>query len=197
MTTNKISILPGDFAIRLLLKKREIVSFLLYTFSRIVNVDDLISEVELYILENKKEYVFENEKSMDNYLFWLIKSRYINKCKSSRQNLYIDEQLIDIDDNVDSKNKKSINCDFKNLIHKSNLQDPEKIILLLCYKFNLSYNEISEFLEMPLSSVKVKIHFAKEMLRIDNGIAMKGKQHSINGRNYFSNKGRKSQYCVK
>jgi RNA polymerase sigma-70 factor (ECF subfamily) len=63
--------------------------------------------------------------------------------------------------------KEVENLDFKKILkeHLKNLPENYRLVIILRYYEDLSYNEISELIEKPLGTVKTELYRAKAMLK--------------------------------
>ena len=75
----------------------------------------------------------------------------------------------------------------KALIHEAmnKLSDNHRIVLHLHYQEDLSVQEIAEILEIPVGSVKSRLHYARLQLKellspfFDSAASQQGEQHAL------------------
>lgn len=106
-----------------------------------------------------------------NFSSWLYRIA-INHCiDAKRFKLKKHQNIVEIDENLlsDGKSpesiylKKEFASELRFLIDR--LPEMYRIVLLLRYVDDLSYQEMSEILEVPVSSIQVRLHRAKQKLR--------------------------------
>ena len=146
-------------------------------FSYVQNSQDALDLVQdIYIK------VFKNIKKFDiNMQFhpWIRKIA-VNTClnfKRTIKNNVIsmnsainDESETDLEDTLKSEKdvlEEVINGEIKSIIKKylNEISEEYRMIIVLRYYEDLSYNEISELTNMPLGTVKTKLYRAKAILK--------------------------------
>jgi RNA polymerase sigma-70 factor (ECF subfamily) len=128
---------------------------------------DLVQETSYKALKNKK--LLHNNEHIRAWLYTILKNTYINYLRSSqyRQLVYDSEEL-----NIYSENKE----DQNNLLPDEKLlrKELQEIVGLLpgAYKQPIrmllsgySYKEIAQQMNVPIGTVKSRIHLGKKQIR--------------------------------
>lgn len=135
---------------------------------------DLVQEIYIKIFKNINK--FDINKSFRAWVRKIAVNTCLNFKRTKKNNIismnaYVnDEEDIVLGDIIPSEENvlKDIICTENKLIIKKHLKEiPEeyRIAIILRYYEDLSYNEISEIMNMPLGTVKTKIYRAKALLR--------------------------------
>ncbi|MCX8095485.1 MAG: RNA polymerase sigma factor [Caldisericia bacterium] len=103
---------------------------------------------------------FDTNKDFFPYLIKIARNEGINFL-----NKYKKIEKVDYNDTLDYEKKESF--DLKIILDEGikKLPKEDREIILLFYMENLSYEEISNILNISIDNVKVKLHRAKEKLR--------------------------------
>ena len=146
-------------------------------FSYVQNSQDALDLVqEIYIKVFKNISKFDIEKPFRSWIRKIAVNTCLNFKRTIKNNIismnsYVnDEEEIALGDTISSDEdvlEDIIDTENKYLIKKYLKEIPEeyRIVLILRYYEDLSYNEISEIINMPLGTVKTKIYRAKALLR--------------------------------
>ncbi|MEK4487007.1 sigma-70 family RNA polymerase sigma factor [Psychrobacillus sp. FSL H8-0484] len=129
------------------------------------NAQDLVQEAFIKVYHQLEKY---DEKG--SFAGWIYRLA-INHCMDEfRKNSYKMKQVEINEEKVVNTNypeiiflKKEKSRQLERLI--ATLPEDERMIILLRYVNELSYNEISELVEVPLSDVRNKLHRAKKKMR--------------------------------
>lgn len=129
------------------------------------DAQDLVQEAFIKVYHQLGKY--EGKGTFSSWIYRVA----INHCMDEfRKKRYKMQQLEISEDQVMNPNhpeviflKKEKNRQLEKLI--GTLPEEERIIILLRYVNELSYNEISELVETPVSNVRNKLHRAKKKLR--------------------------------
>jgi RNA polymerase sigma-70 factor (ECF subfamily) len=139
-----------------------------------LDADDMIQETYLRAFR-----FFDSYKRGTNckaWLFKIMKNLIINKYKKEQRK----GALVDIDDVINLiPNIKSIHLDTDDIQEKQfsrllddeitlalkSIQDDYRIVVILCDLEGLSYEEIAEFLNCPIGTVRSRIHRGRRLLQ--------------------------------
>lgn len=135
---------------------------------------DLVQEIYIKIFNNINK--FDTNKSFRSWIRKIAVNTCLNfkrtiKNNTISMNAYInDDEEIALGDTISSDEDvlQDVICtENKMLIKKYIKEIPEeyRIIIILRYYEDLSYNEISEIINVPIGTVKTKIYRAKALLR--------------------------------
>jgi RNA polymerase sigma-70 factor, ECF subfamily len=152
---------------------------LLYNFAlRMTNnaadADDLVQET--YLKAYRFWESFEQGTNMKAWLFRILKNSYINRYRKEKkepetvdfndvQNLY-DSARDDSTETNDLQERL-----FGNLLDDdvtravASLPDDFRTVVILCDIEGLTYEEIAEFVDCPLGTVRSRLHRGRKMLR--------------------------------
>lgn len=136
--------------------------------------DDLVQDtfIKAYRFYEK----FEKGTNIKAWLYRIMKNSFINQFRKS-SNL---PEKIDYDDvenfyeNIKSEAKNSNDLEkdiFNNIFDDevtkalNSLSDEFKTVILLCDIENYSYEEVAEFLDCPVGTVRSRLHRARNMLK--------------------------------
>ncbi|KGR78591.1 RNA polymerase sigma factor [Ureibacillus sinduriensis] len=123
---------------------------------------DLVQEIFIKVFYNLHKY-----KAVGSFNAWLYRI-VVNQCydylrKQSKQPLHGEIESIEIQSPENKILQKEQLQQLDQLLHQ--LDKTEYLILLLRYINELSYDEISEVLQIPLNEVRNKLHRSKCKLR--------------------------------
>lgn len=127
------------------------------------DAQDLVQEAFIKVYQQLEKY-----NGTGSFSSWLYRVA-INHCmdefrkKRYRQSEIEDEMAINHNDPEVVFLKKEKNRQLERLI--ATLPEDERLIILLRYMNERSYDEISEMVELPLSTVRNKLHRAKKKMR--------------------------------
>ncbi len=104
----------------------------------------------------------ENERIFKSWLYRIGRNHCLN---------LVHRRKIEEDHKVIPEGTSNPNTDLKLVIRKQigHLAEKDREILILRYFQDLKYEEIADLLNIPLSSVKVRLHRAKQSLKISLG----------------------------
>ncbi len=139
-----------------------------------LDADDMIQET--YLRAFRFFDTYEKGTNCKAWLFKIMRNLVINKYRKDRKeaaNVDIDE-VINIIPNI-----KSIQLDTEEFQHKlfskllddemakalNSVHDDYRIAIILCDLEGLSYEEIAEFLQCPMGTVRSRIHRGRRLLQ--------------------------------
>lgn len=117
-------------------------------------VEDVLSETIYQAYKNRKQC-----KQPEYFDTWIIRILINNCLKEIKQQSKNYELIIDIEDT------KIQDIPLKTLVYS--LSEPERTILILYFFEKATFKEISEVLNMPISTIKTKYYNILEKLRIE------------------------------
>lgn len=129
------------------------------------NAQDLVQEAFIKVYQQLNKY--DQKGSFSSWIYRVA----INHCMDEfRKKSYKMKQAEINEEKIVNTNhpevvflKKEKSRQLERLI--ATLPEDERMIILLRYVSELSYNEISELIEIPLSDVRNKLHRAKKKMR--------------------------------
>jgi RNA polymerase sigma-70 factor (ECF subfamily) len=136
--------------------------------------DDLLQDT--YLRAFKFFHKFEKGTNCRAWLFKIMKNCYINKYRKARkeppkvdyedvQNFY-DSIRAEVTDPNDLEFKVFSNLLDDDVMNALNsLQDDYKTVVILCDLEGLSYEEIAEFLDVPIGTVRSRLHRGRRILQ--------------------------------
>ena len=145
-----------------------------------IDIDDLIQAGFLGLNEANKKYKKQEGKAFKNYAYMRIKGAIIDEARKisqyrriSKEKILKQNKMYEIDYNQEIKNKQvdiinNIETNQKIEILKKSIKKVKgkyKIILWLYYIENMSYKNISNFLNIDLQSLAGMIFNAKKRLK--------------------------------
>ena len=148
-----------------------------YALKIAVNSDDASDLVqETYYRAFKSYHQFENGTNSKAWMFMILKNTFINnyrKMKREPVKVCYDE-IEDIYENIKSDQWKSNNLDldfYHNLLDDelsealAKLPAKMKDVFLLCDLEGYTYEEISEIVNIPIGTVRSRLHRARKILQ--------------------------------
>lgn len=139
-----------------------------------LEADDLVQDT--YMRAFRFFHKFERGTNCKAWLFRIMKNCYINKYRKTKkepskvdyedvQNFY-DSIRDDVVDPNDLEYKVFSNLLDDELMSALNsLQDDYKTVVILCDLEGLSYEEIAEFLDVPIGTVRSRLHRGRKILQ--------------------------------
>tara|TARA_R110002096_G_scaffold28336_7_gene85910 strand:- start:3024 stop:3653 length:630 start_codon:yes stop_codon:yes gene_type:complete len=136
-------------------------------------VEDLVQEVFMKAFNNLKTY--SNEYAFSTWLYRIATNHTIDYLRKKKlKTLSINDPYktkdgeveIQLPDDTYATDKKIIKKERKVIIHEAidNLPEKYRMVIKLRHMEELSYDEISEQLDLPLGTVKAHIFRARELL---------------------------------
>lgn len=138
------------------------------------DADDLVQDT--YMRAFKFFHKFEKGTNCKAWLFRIMKNCYINRYRKNKkeppkvdyedvQNFYdsIRSELVDPNDLEQKVFANLLDDDVMNALNS--LQDDYKTVVILCDLEGLSYDEISEFLDCPIGTVRSRLHRGRKILQ--------------------------------
>lgn len=139
-----------------------------------LDADDLLQDT--YMRAFRFFHKFEKGTNCKAWLFRIMKNCYINKYRKHKkepvkvdyedvQNFYdsIRAEVVDPNDLEHKVFSNLLDDDLMNALNS--LQDDYKTVVILCDLEGLSYEEISEFLDCPIGTVRSRLHRGRKILQ--------------------------------
>lgn len=148
-----------------------------YALKIVRNSDDAQDLVqETYYKAYKSYHQFQGGTNSKAWMFMILKNTFINNYrKLKREPSRVDyDEIEDIYENIKSEQSKdnNLDLDFYNNLFDDDLSSalaklPEKMkeIFLLCDLEGYSYEEISEIVDIPIGTVRSRLHRARKLLQ--------------------------------
>ncbi len=140
-----------------------------------LDADDLVQET--YLRAFRFFHKFERGTNCKAWLFRIMKNLYINNYRKAQKEPgkvdydevenFFDSIRSDKIDSNDLQQKVFSNLlDDELLIALNSLQDDFKTVVILCDLEGLSYEEIAEFLNCPVGTVRSRLHRGRKLLQM-------------------------------
>ncbi|MFS1515310.1 RNA polymerase sigma factor [Bacillus sp. SCS-151] len=130
------------------------------------DAQDLVQEVFIKVYHQLHKY--DGQGSFSNWMYRVAINHCIDEFRKKHykmKQVEINEgDLLNMNDPEVIFLKKEKQRQLERLIET--LQEDERMVILLRYVNELSYNEISELVDLPLSTVRNKLHRAKRKMRL-------------------------------
>lgn len=139
-----------------------------------LDADDLLQDT--YLRAFRFFHKFEKGTNCKAWLFRIMKNCFINKYRKNKkepvkvdyedvQNFYdsIKDEVVDPND-LEYKVYSNL-LDDELMMALNSLQDDYKTVVILCDLEGLSYEEIAEFLECPIGTVRSRLHRGRKILQ--------------------------------
>jgi RNA polymerase sigma-70 factor (ECF subfamily) len=142
--------------------KEKVRNIVFITLSEIDAIDDISQEVFITVFKNLKNFRYESQ-----FTTWLYRIT-INKCKDYLRKKRVRRIFSSVDEDYDYRSTEiDENNDVRMIVRNAidKLPDKLRIPMILRDIEGLSYQEISESLELDLGTVKSRIFRARESLR--------------------------------
>ncbi len=142
--------------------KEKVRNIVFITLSEIDAIDDISQEVFITVFKNLKNFRYESQ-----FTTWLYRIT-INKCKDYLRKKKVRRIFSSVDEDYDYRSTEiDENNDVRMIVRNAidKLPDKLRIPMILRDIEGLSYQEISESLELDLGTVKSRIFRARESLR--------------------------------
>ncbi len=142
--------------------KEKVRNIIFMTLSEIDAIDDIAQEVFITVFKNLKNFRYESQ-----FTTWLYRIT-INKCKDYLRKKRVRKIFSNLDEDYDYRTEEiDENNDVRMIVRNAidGLPDKLRIPMILRDIEGLSYQEISETLELDLGTVKSRIFRAREALR--------------------------------
>ncbi len=154
--------------------KNALYNYALKMVRNVEDAQDLLQET--YYKAYKYYHQFENGTNCKAWMFMILKNTFINNYrKSMREPAKIDYDLIeDFYENIKSDKAKSNNLDlefYQNLFDDelsaalSKLPVKMREVFLLCDLEGYAYEEIAEIVNIPVGTVRSRLHRARRILQ--------------------------------
>ena len=148
--------------------KRQIFSLIYRMVGNAADAEDLAQDT--FIKAFRSIGLYDNKYPFHTWLFKIAHNTSIDFLRVNKHAaLTIDdaENPIDIEDQGPSLEEKAEHLSQKELIERqlATLPPPYREILMLRHQQELSYEEISQSLEIPIGTVKVRLFRAREIMK--------------------------------
>ena len=138
-----------------------------------LDADDLLQET--YLRAFRFFHKFEKDTNCKAWLFRIMKNLFINNYRKNQKSPgKVDyEEIENFFENIKSEKLDSSDLQekvFANLLDDNvtialnSLQDDFKTVIILCDLEGLSYEEIAEFVQCPIGTVRSRLHRARKLL---------------------------------
>ncbi len=138
-----------------------------------LDADDLLQET--YLRAYRFFHKFEKGTNCKAWLFRIMKNLFINNYRKSQKtpNQVDYNEIENFFETIKSDKVDSTDLQervFNNLLDDevtnalNSLQDDFKTVIILCDLENLSYEEIAEFVQCPIGTVRSRLHRARKLL---------------------------------
>lgn len=140
-----------------------------------LDADDLVQET--YLRAFRFFHKFERGTNCKAWLFRIMKNLYINNYRKAQkepgkvdyeevENFFDSIRSEKIDSNDLQQKVFSNLLDDELLLALNSLQDDFKTVVILCDLEGLSYEEIAEFLNCPVGTVRSRLHRGRKLLQM-------------------------------
>lgn len=180
INTEKINPLNADaekqnnFQTETLPHKNALYNYALKIVSNSDDAQDLVQET--YYKAFKNYHQFENGTNSKAWMFMILKNTFINNYrKVRREPTKIDyDEIEDFYENIKSDKTRNNNLDFdfyENLLDDDlsdalkKLPEKMKVVFLLCDLEEYTYEEIAEIVNIPIGTVRSRLHRARKILQ--------------------------------
>jgi RNA polymerase sigma factor (sigma-70 family) len=146
-----------DFEALYMHYSKDIFRFALYLCGNHADAEDIASETFALAWNAVGRIRAGTAKS---YLFAIARNRYLERLRRGARQEELDEAVPDPRANpyADAERRAELDCVLAAL---QQLPEVDRTVLLLRVQEEMSYQEIAEAVQLPLSAVKVKIHRAR------------------------------------
>jgi RNA polymerase sigma-70 factor (ECF subfamily) len=138
------------------------------------DAQDLVQDT--YYKAYKSYHQFQDGTNSKAWMFMILKNTFINNYrKLKREPVKVDyDEVEDIYESIKSEqsNDNNLDLDFYNNLFDDDLSSalaklPEKMkeVFLLCDLEGYSYEEISEIVDIPIGTVRSRLHRARKLLK--------------------------------
>ncbi|MFY4776627.1 RNA polymerase sigma factor SigW [Metabacillus sp. RGM 3146] len=121
-------------------------------------------------------HTFKMEKKFSTWLYRIATNLSIDRLRKNKPDYYLDQEIAGTEGltmysqvaaDVALPEEEVESMELQRTIHRGILELPEKYrsVVILKYLDELSLNEISEILNIPVGTVKTRIHRGREALR--------------------------------
>jgi RNA polymerase sigma-70 factor (ECF subfamily) len=138
------------------------------------DANDLVQDT--YMRAFRFFHKFERGTNCKAWLFRIMKNCYINKYRKTKkepskvdyedvQNFYdsIRDEVVDPNDLEHKVFSNLLDDDLSGALNS--LQDDYKTVVILCDLEGLSYEEIAEFLDVPIGTIRSRLHRGRKILQ--------------------------------
>lgn len=143
--------------------QKKIEKYVFYLTNRKEEVDDLVQEIFIKVFVNLNS--FDIKKKFSSWLFRIAHNQVVNFFKKYKNKLSLDEKIMIVDEsNIEENIEKD---ELKKILNSCLEKIPidYKEIILLYYFEELSYEEISDSLKIPIGTVSIRLSRAKKFLK--------------------------------
>lgn len=174
LTPSELKMRKAEFEKEALPHMKILYNYALRMTSNGEDADDLLQDT--YLRAFRFFHKFERGTNCKAWLFRIMKNCYINKYRKNKkepskvdyedvQNFYdsIRDEVIDPNDLEHKVFSNLLDDDLMSALNS--LQDDYKTVVILCDLEGLSYEEIAEFLDVPIGTVRSRLHRGRKILQ--------------------------------
>jgi len=163
-----------DFQTETLTHQNDLFKYALKIVSNTDDAQDLVQET--YYKAFKNYHQFEIGTNSKAWMFMILKNTFINNYrKIKREPAKVDyDEIEDIYENIKSDRTRNNNLDldfYQNLLDDDlsnalkKLPEKMKVVFLLCDLEGYAYEEISGMINIPIGTVRSRLHRARKILQ--------------------------------
>jgi RNA polymerase sigma-70 factor (ECF subfamily) len=174
LTAEELNQRKKDFEAEAVPHMKLLYNYALRMTSNQLEADDLVQDT--YLRAFRFFHKFEKGTNCKAWLFRIMKNCYINKYRRNKkepskvdyedvENFYdsIRDEVVDPNDLEYKVFSNLLDDDVTNALNS--LQDDYKTVVILCDLEGLSYEEIAEFLNVPIGTVRSRLHRGRKILQ--------------------------------
>ena len=153
-----------DFTQRVLPLKNKLFRFSLQIVGNVAEAEDVVQEVFIKLWKSREK--LDEYRNLEAWCMRLTKNQSIDKLRSKHRRVS-DLDGVDVTETEATPHRLAEVNDLMGLVHKALAQLPEKQrqIMHLRDIEGLTYQEISDALEVPLNQVKVSLYRARQFVK--------------------------------
>ena len=143
------------------------------------NAEDLVQETYLTAFEKLDQY--RRDESLKGWLHTIALHKYYNNLRKEKPHLFADMEIDEaVEDELYGPENHAEFREIQNILMQAinqQLNEPQRITVLLYYYDNMSVTEISRQLDCPEGTVKTRLYHSRKILRdelIKKGISLTG-----------------------
>ena len=169
INSNKGNMNTATFAQNLLSMQTELRRFAFKLTADHDDANDLLQETSLKALDNKEKYVAET--NFKGWIYTIMRNIFINNYrKTVRDQTYVDytDNMYFLNLGVDLADDSMEGAyDLKEIRKAVNSLPKELRVPFAMYVSGFKYREIADKLDLPIGTVKSRIHFTRKKLKRD------------------------------
>lgn len=125
------------------------------------DIDDIVSNTFVKALKSEDKYVYEGSGGLRSWLVTIAKNSTLNLLLSSRKRdtcSQEEEGVMSELNKLYSDQQNEVNEEYDEIIRILDTFNPKDKKIILGYTNGYSYKELSEIFEVPLGTIKSRIH---------------------------------------